>query len=139
MFSSILVLHCNTFFAVLFVEYFVTVFSCVCRCYFCFFFFLFFFCKQNTEYEMRISDWSSDVCSSDLGGTEPGTPWIQSGQVADPGATDPQQNQRQRHDTADRSADGGDARADDSGNRRLARICWHGRILASVPRYGVKS
>src|SRR3546814_9042866 len=25
-----------------------------------------FFFKQNTEYEMRISDWSSDVCSSDL-------------------------------------------------------------------------
>src|SRR3546814_16246825 len=30
---------------------------CIC----CFFFF-----KQNTAYEMRISDWSSDVCSSDL-------------------------------------------------------------------------
>src|SRR3546814_6882103 len=30
-------------------------------CY-CFFFF-----KQKTAYEMRISDWSSDVCSSDLG------------------------------------------------------------------------
>src|SRR3546814_5426753 len=29
--------------------------------YFCFFF------KQKTAYEMRISDWSSDVCSSDLG------------------------------------------------------------------------
>src|SRR3546814_11945803 len=28
-------------------------------------FFLFFF-KQKTAYEMRISDWSSDVCSSDL-------------------------------------------------------------------------
>src|SRR3546814_1595205 len=28
--------------------------------YFCFFF------KQKTAYEMRISDWSSDVCSSDL-------------------------------------------------------------------------
>src|SRR3546814_9428356 len=28
--------------------------------------FLFFFCKQKTAYEMRISDWSSDVCSSDL-------------------------------------------------------------------------
>src|SRR3546814_6486167 len=27
---------------------------------------LFFFFKQNTAYEMRISDWSSDVCSSDL-------------------------------------------------------------------------
>src|SRR3546814_2448702 len=27
---------------------------------------IFFFCKQKTAYEMRISDWSSDVCSSDL-------------------------------------------------------------------------
>src|SRR3546814_10621476 len=27
---------------------------------------IFFFFKQNTAYEMRISDWSSDVCSSDL-------------------------------------------------------------------------
>src|SRR3546814_1794622 len=31
------------------------------RCWFVFFF------KQKTAYEMRISDWSSDVCSSDLG------------------------------------------------------------------------
>src|SRR3546814_7652802 len=31
----------------------------VCLC-------LFFFFKQKTAYEMRISDWSSDVCSSDL-------------------------------------------------------------------------
>src|SRR3546814_2082790 len=30
-------------------------------CYYIFFF------KQKTAYEMRISDWSSDVCSSDLG------------------------------------------------------------------------
>src|SRR3546814_4403099 len=28
--------------------------------------FMFFFFKQRTAYEMRISDWSSDVCSSDL-------------------------------------------------------------------------
>src|SRR3546814_15479230 len=35
------------------------------------FFISFFFFKQKTAYEMRISDWSSDVCSSDLigGGT----------------------------------------------------------------------
>src|SRR3546814_16265699 len=33
-------------------------------CMFCFFFF-----KQKTAYELRISDWSSDVCSSDLLGT----------------------------------------------------------------------
>src|SRR3546814_9210547 len=30
------------------------------------FIFFFFFFKQKTAYEMRISDWSSDVCSSDL-------------------------------------------------------------------------
>src|SRR3546814_10564949 len=29
---------------------------------------MFFFFKQKTAYEMRISDWSSDVCSSDLAG-----------------------------------------------------------------------
>src|SRR3546814_9885623 len=33
--------------------------------YYCCFIFFFFF-KQKTAYEMRISDWSSDVCSSDL-------------------------------------------------------------------------
>src|SRR3546814_1153381 len=32
----------------------------------------FFFFKQKTAYEMRISDWSSDVCSSDLENTEGG-------------------------------------------------------------------
>src|SRR3546814_14612168 len=42
--------------------------------------FFFFFFKQKTAYEMRISDWSSDVCSSDLvaetelARSEPGEP-----------------------------------------------------------------
>src|SRR3546814_8937991 len=31
------------------------------------------FCKQKTAYEMRISDWSSDVCSSDL---DPALPMV---------------------------------------------------------------
>src|SRR3546814_14161942 len=31
----------------------------------------FFVIKQKTAYEMRISDWSSDVCSSDRGGIRP--------------------------------------------------------------------
>src|SRR3546814_3344854 len=31
---------------------------------------IFFFFKQKTAYEMRISDWSSDVCSSDLFGRQ---------------------------------------------------------------------
>src|SRR3546814_8370113 len=36
---------------------------------------LFFFFKQKTAYEMRISDWSSDVCSSDLWGNRR-QPWF---------------------------------------------------------------
>src|SRR3546814_15211482 len=35
--------------------------------------FCFFFFKQKTAYEMRISDWSSDVCSSDLRGRRSST------------------------------------------------------------------
>src|SRR3546814_6149059 len=35
-------------------------------------FLLFFFFKQKTAYELRISDWSSDVCSSDLFGADYG-------------------------------------------------------------------
>src|SRR3546814_9011382 len=38
----------------------------------CFFFFFF---KQKTAYEMRISDWSSDVCSSDLPAQLPNHGW----------------------------------------------------------------
>src|SRR3546814_6761552 len=37
------------------------VFTFCCQCWSCVFFF-----KQKTAYELRISDWSSDVCSSDL-------------------------------------------------------------------------
>src|SRR3546814_8524695 len=39
---------------------------CQSLCDFCLLCSLFFFFKQNTAYEVRISDWSSDVCSSDL-------------------------------------------------------------------------
>src|SRR3546814_6295527 len=39
---------------------------CVLIFYMCFVCLFFFFFKQKTAYEMRISDWSSDVCSSDL-------------------------------------------------------------------------
>src|SRR3546814_10895124 len=34
--------------------------------YLCFVYVVFFFFNQKTAYELRISDWSSDVCSSDL-------------------------------------------------------------------------
>src|SRR3546814_5200773 len=41
---------------------------------------LIFFFKQKTAYEMRISDWSSDVCSSDLGG-DGDVKWLAQGTI----------------------------------------------------------
>src|SRR3546814_8439493 len=44
---------------------------------------MFFFFKQKTAYEMRISDWSSDVCSSDLifnAAADDIVPWVTVGQ-----------------------------------------------------------
>src|SRR3546814_6075457 len=41
-----------------------------CDQFFLVVFVFFFFFKQKTAYEMRISDWSSDVCSSDLVGPD---------------------------------------------------------------------
>src|SRR3546814_10754307 len=40
---------------------------CLSLCVYSILISIFFFFKQKTAYEMRISDWSSDVCSSDLG------------------------------------------------------------------------
>src|SRR3546814_5296897 len=49
-------------------------------------YFVFFFFKQKTAYELRISDWSSDVCSSDLAA------------VSGPAPRDPaEQHLRRRH------------------------------------------
>src|SRR3546814_5434913 len=48
---------------------------------------MFFFFKQKTAYEMRISDWSSDVCSSDLMvrvGDGPGPRWGYNGNPESP-------------------------------------------------------
>src|SRR3546814_18428072 len=45
---------------------------------------IFLFFKQKTAYEMRISDWSSDVCSSDLGSCEPRT-WPNSSNITTTG------------------------------------------------------
>src|SRR3546814_4755492 len=39
---------------------------CIRLCMLVMIYLYFFFFKQKTAYEMRISDWSSDVCSSDL-------------------------------------------------------------------------
>src|SRR3546814_10759108 len=53
---------------------FVVFYFCVLFLFLCFFFF-----KQKTAYELRISDWSSDVCSSDL---KPYGGWLLAGWIA---------------------------------------------------------
>src|SRR3546814_4765065 len=45
--------------------------------------FLIFFFKQKTAYEMRISDWSSDVCSSDLVVVADHVDWYEMRKIAD--------------------------------------------------------
>src|SRR3546814_2417040 len=57
---------------------------CVYYCIIVLVFCCFFFFKQNTAYEMRISDWSSDVCSSDLVATRRVKAFIQNGLVESP-------------------------------------------------------
>src|SRR3546814_10348096 len=61
----VVLLSCSCYFV--FVLFFVS-----CLLSFFYFFIFFFFFKQKTAYEMRISDWSSDVCSSDLPGNAAG-------------------------------------------------------------------
>src|SRR3546814_10119417 len=65
---------------------------------------VFFFFKQKTAYEMRISDWSSDVCSSDLA-RQPGLPEIsatrihsqKAGRSSTPAWSQPYRREGDRH------------------------------------------
>src|SRR3546814_21105953 len=54
-----------------------------------------FFFKQKTEYEMRISDWSSDVCSSDLPARKP-APAFRDRKIEPPGMARNQMRQPRR-------------------------------------------
>src|SRR3546814_7993633 len=81
---------------------------------------LFFFFKQKTAYEMCISDWSSDVCSSDLSSRpDPGSPERQGRRVAgqgpafdvpDTGETDPVERARVQDGSGNVHPDPGDHR-----------------------------
>src|SRR3546814_16508858 len=74
-------------------------------CQFCYSIFFFFF-KQKTAYEMRISDWSSDVCSSDL--PRPARPSRSASLI---GVAAPAMRERARHggDHVERGEDDADA------------------------------
>src|SRR3546814_1122088 len=74
---------------------------------------VFFFFKQKTAYEMRISDWSSDVCSSDL--TQPVRVGVRRRHHAEPSAA-------VRHDRIGRAVDEHD-RSRRSEERRVGKEC----------------
>src|SRR3546814_10721823 len=63
---------------------------------------MFFFFKQKTAYEMRISDWSSDVCSSDLEEDEQRQPQLEDRELVE----------RNRKEEGRRDADQGADQAD---------------------------
>src|SRR3546814_6838585 len=87
-------------------------------------FVLCFFFKQKTAYEMRISDWSSDVCSSDLAdgrGQQPGgevhfTPYADHARTARPAFLREDEGRRNGQD-----GDGGDAAVPGAGGDQPGR------------------
>src|SRR3546814_3176346 len=89
---------------------------------------LFFFFKQKTAYEMRISDWSSDVCSSDLcPRPSAATRWRWHEREADAGAAP----RSWRRGAQDGDGDGGRARQTDAAaDRDPAQTAGRGRGAA---------
>src|SRR3546814_1310391 len=86
---------------------------------FCILFF-FFFCMQKTAYELRISDWSSDVCSSDLPAVVPGTDPIGFTHLSRPHRLSPRPSERER---ARAGAYGGTRLLARSEERRVGKEC----------------
>src|SRR3546814_6367252 len=83
--------------------------------------FVIFFFKQKTAYEMRISDWSSDVCSSDLEGADQvlAGVGVDPGLAADRGVDHGQQCGGHVHDR-DAPHPGGGDKAGEVGRRSTA-------------------
>src|SRR3546814_2733627 len=86
----------------------------------------FFFFKQKTAYEMRISDWSSDVCSSDLSGLGRDHPFAGTGNRQSPKAA---------HIEAARGASRPCWAAATAGSERPL---WSGRSARARPRYSLR-
>src|SRR3546814_3714582 len=85
--------------------------------------FVFFFFKQKTAYEMRISDWSSDVCSSDLA-TDPGPPPpATSGQPPPDRGSPPRPSYRRGRDLTAPGPRPARRRAGRSEERRVGKEC----------------
>src|SRR3546814_1803447 len=87
----------------------------------------FFFFKQKTAYEMRISDWSSDVCSSDLGTPDVGGLRQQCAQAGSGGDRwrQPRRPRERRRSTARGGRTRAASRASDTDQWRSPRSLTH--------------
>src|SRR3546814_10508263 len=83
----------------------------------------FFFFKQKTAYEMRISDWSSDVCSSDLRGRDGSSTNVLDGSRDEVDDSVPRCKRRNKACTED----------------RFWRLSNHDERIPVIARYGVKT
>src|SRR3546814_20719422 len=90
---------------------------------------LIFFFKQKTAYEMRISDWSSDVCSSDLG-LRPARPADRGGRRGRAGAADARDGR-----CLGQFALGGDRKSVELGKSVSVRVDLGGRRIIKKTKY----
>src|SRR3546814_4496918 len=88
----------------------------------------FFFFKQKTAYEMRISDWSSDVCSSDLSAPSRTRSWSR--------LLSETFGAQERDEQIDEQGGGGEAGEEHRGRHRitLARTGAYSRASAQTAR-----
>src|SRR3546814_1763987 len=84
---------------------------------------VFFFFKQKTAYEMRISDWSSDVCSSDLDRTSSDFP---------AGSFPPERVRTRPAGSGGGDAHDGPVPGDQAGASGRPAVLSHGRLLRDV-------
>src|SRR3546814_19360288 len=89
-----------------------------------------FFCKQKTAYEMRISDWSSDVCSSDLADPRPDS-WRfpSSRRTWRSHASSPERSPHQRHAACCGQRPSRDRKSVVSGRSGSVRVVLGGRRM----------
>src|SRR3546814_13342529 len=94
-------------------------------------FILFFFFKQKTAYEMPISDWSSDVCSSDLPG-DPGVSPVEHGARWRPDHAAQSRHSANHHDPSQSAGPRtGDPRPDTRAMARKGKLTWPTSSLVS--------
>src|SRR3546814_4573392 len=93
-----------------------------------------FCCKRKTAYEMRISDWSSDVCSSDLKHVraEPISALYSLGRVSHIGAFPKLEDQMCQMTAAGYEGEGSPDRCDALVWGKIGRASWRDRVCQYV-------